>query len=267
MPYAEVNDIRMYYEEAGSGEALLLLHGATGAVQAMSGWPMLADRLAERHRVFSIEHRGHGRTNNPAGSLSYALVADDIARCIEQIDLAPAHLAGVSDGATIGMALAMQRPELLRSLVCIGANIYLDDQLREALAFFDPELIEREHPEYAETFAARHDPHRHPGYWKELVRLVRSNAETELAWGTDDLARIPTPTLLIFGENDVFVSRQQMLDMRDWLPNAELLILNHAGMDGLSGHLPQFTRPDVIALVMEEFLGRHAASVGPAAAS
>ncbi|MGE3797099.1 MAG: alpha/beta fold hydrolase, partial [Thermomicrobiales bacterium] len=169
MPYAAVNDIRMYYEESGQGEPLVLLHGAVGGIEAMSGWPMLADRLAQHYHVFTIEYRGHGRTDNPAGSLSYAQIADDLAQFVQHMGIAPVHLAGVSDGATIGMALGMSRPELMRSLVAIGANIYMDDLLRESIGFFDPESIEAEHPEYAETFAHRHDPHHYPGYWKDLV--------------------------------------------------------------------------------------------------
>jgi pimeloyl-ACP methyl ester carboxylesterase len=260
MPYVEIDYLHLYYEKSGAGQPLLLLHGATGGIDSMAGWPALASGLAEHYRVVLLEHRGHGRTDNPAGSLSYALIARDIAGFIEHFDLAPAHLAGVSDGATVGLALAMTRPTLLRSLTCIGANVYMDDQLRDAMEFFDPDFIEQHHPEYATLFAGRHDPHHYPGYWRDLVRQVRANVETELVWGPDDLQRIPVPVLYINGENDIFVSRQQMLDMRDWTPDAELLILNHAGRDGLSNHLPQSTRPEAVEPVLLEFLSRHSAA-------
>ena len=61
----------------------------------------------------------------------------------------------------------------------------------------------------------------------------------------------------------MFVSRQQMLDMRDWLSNSEMLILNHGGLDGLSNHLPQYTRPDVLEPVILEFLNPHAGVASP----
>jgi pimeloyl-ACP methyl ester carboxylesterase len=258
MPYADVNDIRMYYEEAGRGAPLILMHGGIGGIDAMSGWSKLAARFAEHYHVFTVEHRGHGRTDNPAGRMSFALIADDMTTFIGRQGSGPVHLAGVSDGATVGLAIGMTRPHLLRSLVAVGPSIYVDDQLRESLRFFDPELIGRDHPEYANIFEKRHDPHHYPGYWRDLVRKVRATVETELAWTEGDLRRHTVPTLLIFGENDVFVSRAQMLAMRDWLPRAELLILNHAGLDGLSNHLPQFTRPEVIEPVIIEFLSRQA---------
>ncbi len=86
--------------------------------------------------------------------------------------------------------------------------------------------------------------------------------ETELAWTEADLRRIPIPTLLISGETDVFNGLEQALAMRRSIPNAELLILNHAGLDGMDNHRVQATRPEVVGPVILDFLGRHA---GPAA--
>jgi pimeloyl-ACP methyl ester carboxylesterase len=263
MPYAKVNDIRLYYEEEGQGEPLLLLHGALGAVDpaVTSGWSALLPSLAARYRTFSLEHRGHGRTDNPAGKLSYGQITDDVAAFIEQLGLAPVHLAGFSDGATVGLALGMTRPVLLRSLVCIGANYRIDDQLRQGLEFFDDAVLERESPDLATELARRHDRHHHPGYWRELVRQVRANAEAELVWTEDDLQRIPVPTLLVMGEADFTLSMEQMLEMRRNIPHSEMLILNHAGMDGLANHRVQFTRAEVVGPVILDFLDRHAGTV------
>lgn len=265
MPYAEVNDIRMYYEAEGQGEPLLLLHGALGAVDpaVTSSWSTLLPSLAARYRTFSLEHRGHGRTDNPAGRLSYAQMTSDIAAFIEQLDLAPTHLAGFSDGATLGLALGMTRPGLLRSLACVGANYCMDDHLRQGMAFFDAETLERESPEFAAELARRHDAHHYPGYWRELVGQVRANVENELDWTEADLRSIPVPTLLIMGEADFSVSLEQMLSMRRSIPRSEMLILNHRGMDGLDNHRVQFTRADVVGPVILDFLDRHAGEAVP----
>jgi hypothetical protein len=53
-----------------------------------------------------------------------------------------------------------------------------------------------------------------------------------------------------------------MLDMRDWTPNAEMLVLNHADRDGLSNHPSQSTHPEVVSPVMLEFLKRHSELAG-----
>ena len=263
MPYAEINDIRMYYEEQGQGQPLVLLHGGLGTIEARSGWGKLLTALAARYRAICVEHRGHGRTNNPAGRLSYALIADDLARFIERLGLAPAHVAGVSDGGIVGLALGMTRPDLVRSLVCVGANYCVDDQLRAALGLFDAAALERDHPDYARAFAASHDPHHHVGYWRELVRQVRATAEAEPTWTKTDLRRIPVPTLLIAGETDFIVGLDQTLTMRREIPDAEMLILNHSGLDGMADHLVQFSRPDVTGPVVLDFLDRHAGVAAP----
>lgn len=259
MPYAEVNDIRMYYEEEGEGEPLILLHGGLGSVDpaVRSGWSALRPALAARYRTFSLELRGHGRTDNPAGRLSRELIADDVARFIERLDLAPAHVAGVSLGGRVGLVLGMARPDLLRSLVCVGANYRVDDQRRAAVRFFDAEALERDHPEYAQAYAARHDPHHHPGYWRELVRQVRASAEAGPDWTEADLGRIPVPTLLVAGEADFFVGLERTLAMRRTIPRSELLVLNQAGQDGIANHLVQSTRADVVGPVVLDFLDRH----------
>lgn len=260
MPYAEVNDIRMYYEDEGQGEPLLLVHGALGAVgpTVTSGWAALQPTLAARYRTLSVEYRGHGRTNNPAGRLSYAQIAADIAAFIEGLQLAPAHLAGFSDGATVGFVLGMTRPDLLRSLVAVGPNYRIDDQLRQTLAFFDAGALERDHPELAAELARRHDALHHPGYWRELARQVVDNVNAEMLWSEADLSRIAVPTLLIMGETDEFLSLKQMLEMRRGIPCAEMIILNHAGLDGFDNHRVQHTRAGVVGPIILDFLARHA---------
>ena len=59
------------------------------------------------------------------------------------------------------------------------------------------------------------------------------------------------------------ISLGQMLEMRRSIPNSEMLILNHAGMDGLDNHRVQATRPEVVGPVMMEFLARHGGDAAP----
>lgn len=265
MPYADVNDVRMYYEEGGNGVPLILLHGALGAVDPLvtSSWCALQPILAARYRTVALDSRGHGRTDNPAGRLSYGQMADDVAVFIQQMGLAPAHLAGFSDGATIGLVLGMTRPELLRSLVAVGASYRIDHVLESFLGFFDAETIEREDAEYAVEFARRHDAHHYPGYWRELVRQIRENVERDMHWTEDDLRKIPVPALIISGEADFTLSLEQVLEMRRSIPRAELLLVNQAGMEGMAHHRVHTTRPEVVGPAMLEFLDRNTA---PAAA-
>ena len=75
MPYAAVNDVRLYYEEEGAGPPLVLLNGVTGTLDepGRGGWGTLRPYLAQRYRVVHVEHRGHGRADNPGGGDAYTL--------------------------------------------------------------------------------------------------------------------------------------------------------------------------------------------------
>jgi pimeloyl-ACP methyl ester carboxylesterase len=73
--YVQANGLNIYYEVYGAGPPLILIHGGLGTGQ---DWQMQAETLAEQFQVFLPDSRGHGRTDNPAGSLSYHIMADDL---------------------------------------------------------------------------------------------------------------------------------------------------------------------------------------------
>jgi pimeloyl-ACP methyl ester carboxylesterase len=253
MPYADVNDIRMYYEEMGDPNAVpfLLMHGATGSADGPQyGWGGLMPLFAEKYRAIHIEHRGHGRTNNPAGKLTYEMIADDVVAFIEQLGLAPCHIGGVSDGGIVCLEIGMTRPDVARTLVTVGPNYYNDDLVRQANTFADVARYERT-PGAAEDMARRHDRNKEPGYWKELVRQLAENLAVNPDYSEDDLRRIPTPTLLMAGEDDLWGNLDQMVTMRKRIPTSELLIVNKAP------HEIQFTHAWIVGPVVVDFLARY----------
>lgn len=257
MPYAELADVRLYYEEMGAGPPVVLLHGATGSIDSeSSGCKGLMPLLAGKHRAIHVESRGHGHSTNPAGTLSYEQMAADVCGFIEQLELGPAHIMGVSDGGIIALVVGMTRPELARSLTCVGANAWNDERTRQANELLNPATFEQDHPEFAELLASVHDPHHYPGYWRDLLRMLYENVSKNPNYTADDLRRIPTPTLLICGERDLWGNVDQTVAMRRAIPNSEMLILNHAGMGWLANHTVQDSRADIVGPVVMEFLER-----------
>jgi pimeloyl-ACP methyl ester carboxylesterase len=254
MPYADVNDIRMYYEEQGDPSAvpLILLHGASGAIDAPgSGWTEHMPEFAKHYRAIHIEHRGHGRTNNPARTIRYEMIADDVVQFIQRLGLGPAHIAGVSDGGIVALVIGMTRPDMARALVAVGPNYYNDEQVEIANQFCDLEIMERERPHEMTVQAARHDRNNEPGWWRELYRQLAENLASYPAYTKADLARIPNPTLLIAGGDDLWGNLDQMVDMQNAIPHAELLLVNHAP------HEVQHTHPWIVGPQVLDFLGRN----------
>jgi len=174
---------------------------------------------------------------------------------IGQRGLAPAHV-----GAIVTLTIGMTRPELARTLVCVGANYRNDDHTRAANALFDPEALERDHPEFVQDLIRFHDAHQGPGYWRTLVGQVRTMLDAEPNYTEEDLRRIPTPALLIAGETDPWGNLDQMHAMRRSISNSEMLILNHAGRDIMSNHVVQYSRADIVSSVVLDFLARHDAA-------
>jgi pimeloyl-ACP methyl ester carboxylesterase len=253
MPFVHVNDLDLYYEESGAPDAipLVLMHGGSGSLDdAEAGWSALIPSFAEHYRVLALEHRGHGRTGNPAGPLSYDLLAADLRAFVDALELGPVHFAGVSDGGVTGLHLALDSPEILSSLVCVGTNFRVDEPIREALRNAEPETAERLFPEWASDLARRHDRHHGAGYWRELMRQIVAMASTSPNFSEADLARITTPALFIAGETDPFANTEQMIAFKRHVPGAEWLIVNHAW------HTVQHTHADVVGPRILDFLDR-----------
>lgn len=254
MPYIEINDINLYYEESGdsSNQPLILLHGGMSAIDdPEAAWVDLAPSFAEHFHVIEFEHRAHGRTNNPAGELTYAMIANDLAEFLTKRSLAPAHIAGMSDGGIVALQIGIERPELARTLIPLGANYYVDDVLRERLSGFDIEETERQYPEWVATLAARHDRGKPAGSWRNTLKQAIDNSLVNPAFTIEDLQRIPVPTLLIAGEDDPFANIDQMVTMKRSIPGAEWLIVNNAG------HTVQNSHHQVVGPRMLDFLLRH----------
>jgi pimeloyl-ACP methyl ester carboxylesterase len=252
VPYADVNDIRMYYEEMGSGVPFVLMHGASSSIDdPIYSWSDLMPLFATKYRAIHVEHRAHGRTNNPAGRLTYAMIAADVCAFIEQLGLAPAHIGGVSDGGIVALHIGMTRPDLARTLVTIGANYYNDDLVNEANSFADLARIDASDQIWAADLARRHDRGKGEGYWRELMRQLAENLAVNPAYTDDDLKRIPLPTLLASGENDPYGNLNQMVGMKRNIPTSELLIVNHAP------HEIQHSHAWIVGPVVMDFLARY----------
>jgi pimeloyl-ACP methyl ester carboxylesterase len=254
MGYVDVGPMRMVYDEEGSSSAdlLVLLHGGMGvAGDPVYGWAGLAPSFSDDFHVVLVDHRGHGRTTNPAGSMTFEQMGDDLTALIDHLDRGPAHVAGISDGGVTALDLALRRPEHVRSLALIGTNYCVDDRTLGEVDSIDADVIERDHPGIAARFAELHDGGKHPGFWKELIGQIIDNNRVNPSWTVDDLRRVHCPTLLIAGENDPFANTDQMFTMKTEIPDAESLIINH------SGHAVHAEHPEIVGPRIVDFLLRH----------
>ena len=107
MSYASVNGVDLYYEEHGSGQPLVLVHGGLGSGEMFG--PILPT-LAEGRRVITVDLQAHGRTPDVDRPLRYESLGDDLAGLIQHLGLAQADVMGCSLGAGAALRAAIQHP-------------------------------------------------------------------------------------------------------------------------------------------------------------
>ena len=116
MPFAQVNDISMYYEVHGdSGSPLVLIHGYSAS---KVDWPVThVERLATRHRVMIFDNRGVGQTDKPTTPYSMSQFAADVVGLMDAVGFQTAHIFGVSMGGMIAQHIALGYPERVLGLM------------------------------------------------------------------------------------------------------------------------------------------------------
>src|ERR671916_1320132 len=112
--YAEVNGLKMYYEIHGTGEPLVVLHGAYMTIDSMGE---VVPGLARSRQIIAVELQGHGRTADIDRPLSYEQTADDVAALLRHLGIERADVFGYSMGAGAALQLAIRHPEAVRKLV------------------------------------------------------------------------------------------------------------------------------------------------------
>jgi pimeloyl-ACP methyl ester carboxylesterase len=242
--YVNAGGVRTYYEADGEGEPLVLLHGGLATAES---WAMQVPTLAERYRVYVPERRGHGRTPDVAGPITYEMMAADTAAFLEAAGTGAAHLIGWSDGAVVGMLVALRRPELVRKLVVIGQYFNFDGEIPEFRAMIDywgsdppeelHEVYDRVSPDGPEHF---------PAVLEKLMRMWREEPDIALP----ELAGVRAPTLVMQGDDDI-VKVEHSAAVAATLPDAQLAVI-----PGTS-HMAPLERPDLVSRLILDFLSDH----------
>jgi pimeloyl-ACP methyl ester carboxylesterase len=240
--YVDAAGLRTYYEVDGSGECVVLLHGGFSTVES---WSAQRLALAQRYEVWLPERRGHGRTPDVDGPITYANMAGDTIAFMEATGIASANIVGWSDGGSVGLIVALRRPDLVRKLVCIGTPANLDGIGSAFRGEADEMTLDGLSPTLSEPYRALSPdgPEHLAVVFKKIKHLWRTEPDMTL----DELGLISTPTLLIFGDRDI-VTIEHAAAMATSLPNSQLAVV--PGTD----HLLVFQKPDLVNRLILEFL-------------
>jgi pimeloyl-ACP methyl ester carboxylesterase len=227
------NGLDMHILEAGEGKPLVLLHGGTLTSTSWSDFILV---VAERYYTVAPDSRGHGRTANPTGKLSYRGMANDVAGLIEELELRDPLVIGYSDGGQIALELALRHPGLAGALVIAGASYRVGSEYFNSLKAWgfpsagtvDLDQMQRDNPQWLDQMRTLHVGNGESDYWRELLRQISHLWYSWQDYHLDQLRDIASPTLIYLGDRDELNELDQAVEMYHALPNAELAIIPHA---------------------------------------
>jgi len=211
---APVNGIKIWYAEFGRGAPVILLHGG---LANSNYWGKLVPALAPHYRVIVIDSRGHGRSSRDDKPYGYDLMASDVVALMDYLKIDKAALIGWSDGAIIGLDIAMHHPERLSKLFAFAAN---SDPSAVKDVEHDPvfgAFIVRARTEYEKLSPT---PKEYDAFLKQITKMW----DSEPHWTAADLAAIKVPTWIVDADHDEAIKRANTLFMADNIPGSGLLI-------------------------------------------
>ncbi|MGC4903850.1 alpha/beta fold hydrolase [Micromonospora echinospora] len=140
MPFVTVDDVRLHYEDSGTGDPVVMIMGTGTRGQA---WHLhqVPALVAAGYRVITLDNRGIPPSDPAPADLTVGDLVGDVAGLIEQLELAPCRLVGTSMGAYVAQELALARPELVRQAVLMASHCR-SDTMRSVLSQAERDLYD-----------------------------------------------------------------------------------------------------------------------------
>jgi 3-oxoadipate enol-lactonase len=252
---------RIYWDEQGAGEPLLLIMGL-GYPSVM--WHRSRPVLAQQYRTIALDNRGSGQSDVPSGQYTITLMASDVAAVLDAAGEESAHVFGVSMGGMIAQEFALQYPHRVRSLI-LGCTAAGGPTAVRAEAEVNRVLMSRELTPEERAQAMRpyvYDSHTPVEKIEEDLEIRRKwiprpegySAQLQgiLAWEScSRLPQITVPTLVIHGESDRLIPPANGKLIAERIPGAEFALLPHAS------HIFATDQPEAAHKAVLKFLSEH----------
>jgi pimeloyl-ACP methyl ester carboxylesterase len=235
---ARPDGARLYYEAAGQGPRVLLVHGGTGS--RTYDWEFQLPWLLESYRVISFDLRAHGRSTDPQGFLSMGSLGTDTLALVDEVGGSVAAALAFSAGAT-GLLLSLARNPARAS--AFGGLILVAASLKGG----DAAAIQRSRWP-ADLMNIRHEAWPEPEHWKLLRLAISSSWAQTVDISRAQMAAITCPILAVAGAADRVEPPATAAAIAAWAPNARAVMLPG------TGHFAMRESPDQFRAVVKPFL-------------
>lgn len=233
-----LNGITMHYEERGTGEPLLLLHGF--GMCGRGDWGEHVDELAKSYRVILPDLRGHGWSTNPSGKFTMRQSAEDIRALLDQLGLKNIRAMGISAGGMTLLHLSVKYPGRVDTMALIGATNQFGEQARRVIKGEVSAPMPKEVQEMFDKCASRGQPQ-----IRELMAQFQGFASSydDMNLTPANLATIKARTLIVHGDRDEFFPVEVPVEMYRAIPGSQLWIVPKGDHVPIYGNrMPEFLR-------------------------
>jgi len=222
MPYAELSTgVRLFYEDQGEGEPIILIHGWLGTARADLGG--ILDWLSEDYHVIGPTMRGYGQSRPPQRDYPidhYQRDARDMLALMDALNVSKAHIIGYSDGGEVALLAAGYAPERFKSVVVWGAIGYYGPDMRPMIQrtypadYLSAEEIERNGITNPDAYVL--------GWARAAVHLVDSGGDLSLSLAPN----ITCPLILMLGTEDRLNPEVYGRKFIEHTPNGQLIMFD-----------------------------------------
>lgn len=260
MPYTESEGTKIYWDERGAGQPLLLIMGLASTSDM---WYRLVPTLSAHYRIILFDNRGVGRSDAPPGPYSITAMASDAALVMDAAGVSSAHVLGFSMGGFIAQELALNHPGRVRSLILAGTACGGKEAVRaapevlvalKARGVKTPEEGFRMMAPYVydpSTLLTRIEEDLAASLRTSLQRMsYLAQLQGIVSWAGSHrrLSRLNAPVLIIHGESDQLIPPENGRILAQAIANARVVMIPRAG------HMFMTDQPEAASAVILSFL-------------
>ncbi|GAA4280006.1 alpha/beta fold hydrolase [Gaetbulibacter aestuarii] len=236
--FVEINGAKIYYEEYGKGEPLLLIHGNGADIHSMGNQ---IDYFKSKYRVIIADNRGQGKSELKTDSLTYTQIAKDWDGLVQFLELDSINIIGWSDGGIIALKMGINNKSKIKKIVAMGANLRPDTT---AVNSWAPKSVRERDVEIMKKIA-KGDRTQNLNLSHQLLGLLLNQPNIS----HKDLQKIKAPVLIIGGDRDI-IKNEHFVEIFENLPKAQLCI-----MPGET-HFTPASNPELFNEIVYRFLSK-----------
>ena len=240
------NGTKLYYEDTGTGQPLLLLHNFFNTADC---WDPYIDQYSKEFRTIAVDMMGHGRSDiyrKDDSTFRHEEYAKMIFALLDSLQIDKVNGMGASSGGSTLLYLNVMQPDRFKSVICVGGHLYYSKKGRVANA----QLGMDQFREWARNWGQSAEKQE---YLAKMFRAMRHLSDADPSFTPDKLSTIEAKWLVVLGDNDFAIPVRQAMEMYEGIPNSRLWIVPNGN------HLPHLEpeiQPEFLRVSMEFLTGK-----------